>query len=296
MTQAVEFSMRDLLEAGVHYGHKKNYWNPKMAGYIYGTRNGIHIIDLQQTYPLLSNALNFLKDIAAKGGKILFVATKKQASDLLADYALRCGQYYVNHRWLGGMLTNWSTISASLRTLQAYEDTLNNPDNMLTKKERLDLDRKREKLSRVLGGIRSLGGKPDAIFIIDTNRESIAITEAKRLGIPVIAILDTNCNPDQVDFAIPGNDDASKAIELYLKLASEAVLAGIQEGLANAGVDIGSVDFTADDMLDAAISDEMLAEKEEKPAKKKKGATVVTKKKTTKKPKEAKKETSEAAE
>jgi small subunit ribosomal protein S2 len=285
MSQAVQFTMRDLLDAGVHFGHKKNYWNPKMAQYVYGTRNGIHIIDLQQTYPMLHNAMNFLKDVAAKGGKILFVATKRQATELLADYAQRCGQYYVNHRWLGGMLTNWSTISASIRTLQDYEETIGSENNSFTKKEKLDLDRKRIKLDKVLGGIRTMGGKPDAIFIIDTNRESLAISEAKRLGIPVIAIIDTNCNPDPVDLAIPGNDDASKAIELYLRLASEAILAGIQEGLANAGVDVGSVEFSADEML-GSIPHDVAEEKGDK-APRKKGATVVTKKKATaKKPAE----------
>lgn len=285
MSQAVQFSMRDLLDAGVHFGHKKNYWNPKMAPHIYGIRNGIHIIDLQQTYPMLNRALNLLKDIAAKNGKILFVGTKRQAADLLSDYALKCGQYYVNHRWLGGMLTNWSTISASIRTLQEYEETLSTDSNAFTKKEKLDLDRKRIKLDKVLGGIRTMGGKPDAIFVIDTNRESLAIAEAKKLGIPVIAILDTNCNPDQVDFAIPGNDDASKAIELYLKLASEAILVGMQESLSNAGVDVKSMDFSSDDMFNASAED-LAAKSDDKGFAKKKPA-VVTKKKAPAKKTEA---------
>ena len=278
MSHAVKFTMRDLLDAGVHFGHKKNYWNPKMAQYVYGTRNGIHVIDLQQTFPLLHNALNFLKGVASKNGKILFVGTKRQASELLSDYATKCGQYFVNHRWLGGMLTNWSTVSASIKTLQTYEESLNSENSYFTKKEKLDLDRKRAKLDRVLGGIRNMGGKPDAIFVIDTNREALAIAEAKRLGIPVVAIIDTNCDPDLIDYAIPGNDDASKAIELYLKLSSEAILAGIQEGLANAGVDIGSVEISLGEVANTEMPEIGVEDTEEAAAKKKK-ATVVTKKK-----------------
>jgi len=277
LTYAAEFTMRDLLEAGVHYGHRKNFWNPKMAPYIYGTRNGIHIIDLQQTFPILHNALNLLKETAAKNGKILFVGTKKQASELVADYAQRCGQFYVNHRWLGGMLTNWSTVSASIRTLQKYEADLANTETILTKKERLDLDRNRLKLDRVLGGIRNMGGKPDMIFVIDSRIESLAITEARKLGIPVAAIVDTNANPDGIDFVIPGNDDAAKAIELYLKLASEAILSGIQEGLTSAGVDIGNVDLNLGDIANSEISGFMKDEEPETKPKKGK-ATVVTKK------------------
>lgn len=244
--------MRDLLEAGVHYGHRKNFWNPKMAKYIYGVRNGGHIIDLQQTYPMLQKALNVLREIAAKNGRILFVATKKQASELVAAHAKRCGQYYVNHRWLGGMLTNWSTVSASIKTLQRCEDRLEAKVNM-TKKEALDLDRERIKLEKVLGGIRSMGGMPDALFIIDTNQEHIAIAEARKLGIPVIAVVDTNSNPDNLDYVIPGNDDARKAIELYLTLASDAILAGMEQGLAQAGVD---VNVSAPEVVEVATSEE----------------------------------------
>lgn len=278
MTYAAEFTMRDLLEAGVHYGHRKNFWNPKMAPYIYGTRNGIHIIDLQQTFPMLHSTLSLLKEVASRNGKILFVGTKKQASELVSDYAQRCGQFYVNHRWLGGMLTNWSTVSASIRTLQKYEADLANTGTTLTKKERLELDRNRLKLDRVLGGIRNMGGKPDIVFVIDSRVESLAITEARKLGIPVAAIVDTNANPDGIDHVIPGNDDAAKAIELYLKLASEAILSGIQEGLTSAGVDIGNVDLNLGDIANADLPE--FKEEDEEGAKnsKKKKTTVVTKK------------------
>ncbi len=239
------FTMRDLLEAGVHYGHRKNFWNPKMSKYIYGVRNGIHIIDLGQTVPLLKESLNLLKDVASNNGRILFVATKKQASEVIEAEATRCGQYFVKHRWLGGMLTNWTTVSASIKTMQKYEELLENTETSLTKKERLDIDRKRIKLNNVLGGIRNMGGKPDLLFVIDTNLESLAITEAKKLGIPVVAIVDTNSNPDGIDHIIPGNDDARKAIELYTRLASDAILAGMQESLSGAGVDIGAIDIIA---------------------------------------------------
>jgi small subunit ribosomal protein S2 len=277
MTYAAEFTIRELLEAGVHFGHRKNFWNPKMAKHIYGTRNGIHIVDLQQTHAMLHNALLVLKEIAAKNGKILFVGTKKQASNLVADYAKRCGQYFVNHRWLGGMLTNWPTVSASIRTLQKYETDLANPSSFLTKKEKLELDRNRQKLDKVLGGIRNMGGKPDAIFVIDARVESLAISEAKKLGITVIAIVDTNSNPDNIDYVIPGNDDAAKAIELYLKLASEAALAGIQEGLTNAGVDIGNIELNLGDAANIELPEIKDKDAEESAAKKKK-TTVVTKK------------------
>ncbi|MCE2992182.1 MAG: 30S ribosomal protein S2 [Candidatus Jidaibacter sp.] len=234
------FTMSEMLEAGVHYGHRKNFWNPKMAKYIYGVRNGIHIVDLGQTAPLLKAALDVFKDVAAKNGRILFVGTKKQASEAIASEATRCGQYFVNHRWLGGMLTNWTTVSASIKTLQKYEELLANPDISLTKKEKLDIDRKRVKLDNVLGGIRNMGGSPDLLFVIDTNLESLAITEAKKLGIPVVAIVDTNSNPDGIDYIIPGNDDARKAIELYTRLASDAILSGIQQSLSKSGIDVGA--------------------------------------------------------
>lgn len=234
------FSVRTLLEAGAHYGHRKNLWNPKMESYIYGVRNGIHIIDLGQTAPMLHKALEVVRQVAAKNGRILLVGTKRQGADAVAREAMRCGQYYVNHRWLGGMLTNWSTVSASIKTLQEYEERLAQENSRLTKKERLELDRKRQKLARVLDGIRNLGGKPDLLFVLDTNMEHLAIDEAKKLGIPVIAIADTNSNPDGVDYVVPGNDDARKAIELYLSLIADAALEGLQEGMQDAGVDIGA--------------------------------------------------------
>lgn len=234
------YTMQLLLEAGVHYGHNKNLWNPKMAEYIYGVKNGVHIIDLQQTVIHLEKALIALKNIAAQNGRILFVSTKKQASDIIAENAQRCGQYYVNHRWLGGMLTNWMTVSASIKTLREHEAVLADNRQNLTKKERLVLDRKREKLNNVLGGIRNMGGMPDILFVIDTNEHELAIREANKLNIPVCAIVDTNSNPDGVDYIIPGNDDAKKAIETYCRLASDAVLLGVQEGLRRSGIDVGA--------------------------------------------------------
>lgn len=238
MSYIPQYSMRELLEAGAHYGHKRNYWNPKMARYIYGMRNGMHIVDLQQTVSLLNKALEVLKETASKNGRILFVGTKKAASEVVAEQAARCGQYFVNHRWLGGMLTNFSTISASIKTLKNYEDTLADEESGLNKKERLEIDRKRLKLDNVLGGIRNMGGKPDLVFVIDTNQEEIAILEAKKLNIPVIAIVDTNSNPDNIDYVIPGNDDARKSIEIFTRLAADAILAGIQDGMLNSGMDV----------------------------------------------------------
>jgi small subunit ribosomal protein S2 len=244
------FTMRQLLEAGVHYGHRKNIWNPKMAQYVYGVRNGIHIIDLGQTVVMLKGALDAMREVAAKNGRILFVGTKKQAAENVARTATACGQYYVNHRWLGGMLTNWKTVSESIKTLQKYEEQLASEDIALTKKERLDLDRKRQKLERVLGGIRNLGGKPDMLFVLDTNVERLALIEANKLGIPVVAVVDTNSNPEGIDYLIPGNDDARKAIELYLDLAAEAVLSGLHESLSGAGVDVGALERGVGDLAE----------------------------------------------
>src|SRR5918994_3726655 len=204
-----DFSMRQLLEAGVHFGHQTHRWNPKMAPYIYGARNNIHVIDLSQTVPLLHQALQVVSDTVASGGRVLFVGTKRQASDIIADAAQRSAQYYVNARWLGGMMTNWKTISNSIQRLRKLDEILNSEASGFTKKERLNLEREREKLNRALGGIRDMGGVPDLMFIIDTNKESIAIDEAKRLGIPVVAIIDSNCDPDKIDYPIPGNDDAA---------------------------------------------------------------------------------------
>ena len=213
-----EFSMRQLLEAGVHFGHQTRRWNPKMRPYLFGARNGVHVIDLEQTVPLLHQSLVALRDVAAGGGRILFVGTKRQASRPIAETAKRCGQYYVNHRWLGGMLTNWKAISGSIKTLADLEATLADESAGLTKKEMLQLVRRRNKLDLALGGIRDMGGVPDMLVVIDTNKEDIAILEARKLGIPVVAIIDSNCDPDLITHPIPGNDDAIRAINLYCDL------------------------------------------------------------------------------
>ncbi len=235
-----QFSIRQLLEAGVHFGHHPRRWNPKMSQYIFGAKGGVHIIDLQQTHPMLKVGLDVLTEVVSQGGRVLFVGTKTQATEIIADAAKRCGQYYVNHRWLGGMLTNWQTITNSIKRLKELDDKLDQPTNKLTKKELLKLERSREKLTRALGGIREMGDVPDALFVIDTVKESTALLEARKLGIPVVAICDTNSDPDLVDYVVPGNDDARRAIELYTKLASDAVLAGIQKQMTKAGVDLGA--------------------------------------------------------
>src|SRR5690606_23261672 len=217
-----DFSMRQLLEAGVHFGHQTHRWNPKMAPYIFGARNNIHVIDLSQTVPLLHQALKVVSDTVGRGGRLLFVGTKRQASDIVADAARRSAQYYVNSRWLGGMLTNWKTISNSIQRLRRLDEMLASENLRLTKKERLNLERERDKLERALGGIRDMGSTPDMMFVIDTNKEAIAVQEARRLGIPVIAVIDSNCDPDVVDYPIPGNDDAARAIALYCDLIAKA--------------------------------------------------------------------------
>ena len=237
-----EFSMRQLLEAGVHFGHQTHRWDPKMKSYIFGDRNGIHIIDLSQTVPLLHQALVKIRDVVAGGGRILFVGTKRQAQGPVAEAAQRCAQYYMNVRWLGGTLTNWETISNSIRRLKEMEETLGAGGAGLTKKEQLQLTRERDKLEASLGGIREMGGLPDLMFVIDVKKEAIAIQEAKKLGIPVIAVVDTNCSPDNVDFLIPGNDDASRAIALYCNLVADAVIDGIGESQAALGIDIGELE------------------------------------------------------
>jgi len=229
------FTMRQLLEAGVHFGHTTRRWNPKMRPFIFGERNGVHIIDLEQTVPMLHRALEAVRDIAAGGGRVLFVGTKRQAADVLADAAKRCGQYYVNHRWLGGMLTNWKTISHSIKRLKELEAQLSGETQGLTKKEQLGLQREREKLDRSLGGIKEMAGLPDILFVIDTNKESIAIHEAAKLNIPVIAVIDSNCSPDGISFPVPGNDDAQRAIHLYCDLISGAVLDGLQREFIGTG-------------------------------------------------------------
>ncbi len=234
------FSMRDLLEAGAHFGHQTHRWNPKMAPFIFGSRNNIHIIDLAQTVPLLHQALLQVKKTAAAGGRILFVGTKRQASEPIAEAAKKSAQYYVNHRWLGGTLTNWQTISNSIKRLRQLEETLDAGAIGLTKREALERQRDREKLERSLGGIKEMGGLPDLLFVIDTNKEAIAIAEARKLGIPVVAILDSNCDPEGINFPIPGNDDASRAISLYCDLVSRAIIAGLSESQGASGVDLGA--------------------------------------------------------
>ena len=234
------FTMRQLLEAGVHFGHQTRRWNPKMDPYLFGTRNGVHIIDLQQTVPLLYRALEFVHDVVSNGGRVLFVGTKRQAAIPLSDAAKRCGQYYVNHRWLGGMLTNWRTISNSIARLKTLDDQLSEENLGLTKKELLNLTRERDKLDRALGGIREMGGIPDAVFVVDTNKEEIAKHEANKLGIPVIAVIDSNSDPDGIQYPIPGNDDAIRAIATYCDLIAQAVLGGLQKELAATGADVGA--------------------------------------------------------
>lgn len=239
-----DFSMRQLLEAGCHFGHQTHRWNPKMKDFIFGDRANIHIIDLSQTVPLLHQALVKVRDTAAKGGRVLFVGTKRQASEPIANAAKRCAQYYMNQRWLGGTLTNWRTISNSIARLRELEAMFEDEGGLsgLTKKEQLMLTRERGKLERSLGGIKDMGGTPDLMFVIDTNKEGIAIQEAKKLGIPVVAVVDTNCDPDPIDMPIPGNDDASRAIALYCDLIADAVLDGMADGAAALGVDLGESD------------------------------------------------------
>jgi small subunit ribosomal protein S2 len=235
------FNMRELIEAGVHFGHKTKRWNPKMSPFLYGARNDIHIIDLGKTVPMLHAALAAVRDVVSQNGRILFVGTKRQAADHLAEAAKRCGQYYINQRWLGGLLTNWNTIQVSIRTLRRLDEQLAQENVGFTKKELLSMSRKRDKLEASLGGIKDMGGRPDLIFIIDTNKEDLAINEARTLGIPVVAILDSNCNPDGITYPIPGNDDSTRAIKLYCQLISDAVLGGIQQSMSKAGRDMGAL-------------------------------------------------------
>jgi len=236
-----DFSMRQLLEAGVHFGHQSHRWNPKMGEYIFGTRNNIHIIDLAQTVPMLHRALQAVSDTVAKGGRILYVGTKRQAQDSIAEAAKKSAQYYVNSRWLGGTLTNWKTISQSIARLKKLDEMLGSgAAGGYTKKERLDLQRERDKLDRALGGIRDMGGLPDLLFVLDTNKEGIAIKEAQRLGIPVAAVVDTNCDPDGITYVVPGNDDASRAITLYCDLVAKASIDGISRAQGDMGIDTGA--------------------------------------------------------
>ncbi len=237
-----EFSMRQLLEAGVHFGHQKHRWNPLMSPYIYGDRNNIHILDLTQTVPMLHEALTVVRDTVAGGGRVLFVGTKRQASEPIAEAARASAQYYINHRWLGGTLTNWKTISNSIQRLRQLSEQLAEGAKGLTKKERLKLDRELGKLELSLGGIKDMGGVPDIVIVIDTNKEALALQEAKKLRIPIVAVVDTNCDPSLVDYAIPGNDDASRAIALYCDLFARAILDGLEQANIQAGVDLGAMD------------------------------------------------------
>jgi small subunit ribosomal protein S2 len=237
-----EFSLRQLLEAGVHFGHQTQRWNPRMGEFIYGERNGIHILDLTQTVPMLDAALNVVRETVAKNGRILFVGTKRQAQRPIAEAAEKCAQYYMNHRWLGGTLTNWKTVSQSINRLKAIDEQMVEGAEGLTKRERLAMERDRNKPQASLGGIREMGGLPDLLFVIDVNKEDLAVAEARKLGIPVVAVVDTNCSPEGVDYIIPGNDDAARAIALYCDLVSRAALDGMSAQLETAGVDVGALE------------------------------------------------------
>lgn len=256
------FTMRQLLESGVHFGHSTRRWNPKMAPYLYGARNGVHVINLENTVPLLHRGLVAVRDVVAAGGRVLIVGTKRQASEKVADAARRCGQYYVNHRWLGGMMTNWRTISNSIKRLRELDGRLSEGVQGLTKKETLVLTRERDKLERALGGIKEMGGLPDILFVIDTNKEAIAVAEANKLNIPVVAILDSNSDPHGITFPIPGNDDALRAISLYCDLVVDAVLDGIQQEMVAAGVDIGA----SEEPGEVALEDEPAAPAGDEPS------------------------------
>ncbi len=252
-----DFTLRQLLEAGVHFGHQTQRWNPRMGQYIYGERNGIHILDLTQTVPMLDAALNVVRETVAKGGRVLFVGTKRQASKAVAEAAERSAQYYMNHRWLGGTLTNWQTVSQSINRLKEYDEKLASGAEGLTKKERLGMEREQAKLQASLGGIREMGGVPDLLFVIDVKKEALAIAEANKLGIPVVAVVDTNCPPEGVDYIIPGNDDAARAIALYTDLAARAALDGMSAQMGAAGIDLGELE---DGMVEEAVAEEAAAE------------------------------------
>ncbi|WP_397421474.1 30S ribosomal protein S2 [Phenylobacterium sp.] len=258
-----DFSMRQLLEAGAHFGHQTHRWNPKMDKFIFGSRSNIHIIDLSQSIPLLHQALVKVREVAAGGGRILFVGTKRQASDPISVAAKRCAQYYVNHRWLGGTLTNWRTVSGSIARLRELETLLDGGEGAgRLKKEVLKLTRERDKLELSLGGIKDMGGIPDLMFVIDTNKEAIAIQEARKLNIPVIAILDTNCNPDGITYPIPGNDDAARAIQLYCDLLADSVLDGLAAGQSASGIDLGASEAPMEPTLARALTPEPVSEPE----------------------------------
>lgn len=284
------FTMRQLLEAGVHFGHNTRRWNPKMKQYIFGARNKVHIIDLQQTVPMLYSALNEVRTIASQGGRVLFVGTKRQAQEKVREAAEKSGQYFVNHRWLGGMMTNWKTISNSINRLNELDKILSGEGATgLTKKELLTLERERDKLELSIGGIREMGGTPEAVIIIDTNKEDIAIKEANKLGIPVFAVIDTNCDPAGIDFPIPGNDDSLRAIDLYCELFTGAILDGMAEEMASAGIDLGAMENTSEEGLEEAPKEDKkskskakTSKKEEKADAKEEKPALKVEKKTTK--------------
>jgi len=258
-----EFSMRQLLEAGVHFGHQTPRWNPRMGPYIHGARNGIHIMDLTQTIPMLDQALSVIRDTVAKGGRVLFVGTKRQAANPVADAAEKSAQYYMNHRWLGGTLTNWKTVSRSISRLKQIDEAMEGSTDGLTKKERLGMERDQGKLQASLGGIREMGGVPDLLFVIDVKKEALAVAEANKLGIPVVAVVDSNCSPDGIDFIIPGNDDAARAIALYCDLAARAALDGMSAQLGAAGVDLGELEEAP---VEEVLTEETPAAEAEAPA------------------------------
>ena len=253
-----EFSLRQLLEAGVHFGHQTQRWDPLMEPYIYGSRNGIHILDLTQTVPMLDQALNIVRETVAKGGSILFVGTKRQASSPIAEAAEKCAQYYMNHRWLGGTLTNWKTVSQSIQRLKSIDEQVASGSiEGLTKKERLGVEREHAKLKASFDGIAEMGGVPDLVFVVDVKKEALAVAEANKLGIPVVAVVDTNCSPSGIDYMIPGNDDASRAIGLYCDLISRAALDGMSAQLGAAGVDLGEMDESpTEEILTEAVEEE----------------------------------------
>ena len=268
-----EFTLRQLLEAGVHFGHQTQRWNPRMGPYIYGKRNGIHIMDLTQTVPMLDQALAVIHDTVAKGGRVLFVGTKRQAAGPIADAAEKSAQYFMNHRWLGGTLTNWKTVSLSIKRLKDIDEAMGGDVEGLTKKERLGMERDQGKLQASLGGIREMGSVPDLLFVIDVKKEALAIAEANKLGIPVVAVVDSNCSPDGVDYLIPGNDDAARAITLYCDLAARAALEGMTTQLGAAGVDLGAmIDAPVEEAIaeepavDAPVADEATAKDAAVPA------------------------------
>ena len=286
-----KFTIRQMIENGVHFGHHARRWNPKMAEYIYGKKDNVHIIDLQQTYPMLYTALNTAREIAANGGKILFVGTKRQAQDIIKESAERCGQYYVNYRWLGGMLTNWKTVYKSISRLNKLNDMFeNNSTEGYTKKELLNLKKEQEKLAKELNGVMNMGGQPDLLFVIDMPKEDLAIKEAKKLGIPVIGIADTNSDPTLVDFPVPGNDDAVRAIQFYCELLSSAILDGIQAEIAAQGVKVEEIVAEKPARKKAAKKEEVEAEAEtevEAPVEKKTTAKKATAEKKAAAPKKA---------